>query len=847
MSYLCNLNVYITVEAATLIALTFIAFTSILFRSIMARKKKSGSAKGPQQATGPKPAGGQKVNDAKGLVPAKPGPAAPPVIQEVDNRPETSPYGSPACTIPFASPLTMPLDILKKSPKLHAAYEGRLPELPTIPGDVGHILVHYLHTGTYGSLRPKPTDKMSKQVCELKTSIQTYAAARAYDLPDLMRLAEAKIDKYGEGLPLTALLEVARDAYPTLTEGDEWFLDYLRSRIRPHLKDPKSLLGSNLLDQISSILSPNRVLLRTVLELFCERIVVRPEPASPPAASPITSPGSSRPATPLPPASPMSLLEMRSRSILRDEFPSARKKSTPLPSPEAMSEAPRSKEASPAPAPPAAASPKPKQGSKGKHKPTQPPAPVSLDVVPQPEQANKAKAIVMPKVETVTGPELNTSIEPQARSTVEPEVKAPVESEAKAAVEPKVEPTVEAEVTAAIEPEVKTAVESKDEPACELEAKAVVEPEVKAAVESKVEPACEPEVKAAVEPEVKQEETSQDSILIPQRERKDSGKGIELEPVIKELDPTPEPEPVPELETKLQSGPQRPVVREVDSGFWDYTPAEVEPAKEPVLSVVELESASPAAAPAQEAKEGSGVDARDFAGPDADDKTDKGKTIDTESEPLKESVAPSLSAPEPEPAAEAAVEAAAAKVGLEPIPEPEPLLANLAEEVATKSDEVDKLELPSWTTADELMPEMGQSKEVKAQPETEKEHKEMVEPDAAAKPEPEATSSKAVNLSDDSQPAESTEPKAAEPGLVEGPKPAVEPETQPVDTDAAILPVASAVAEPIAVTGAKDTTEQENAKDEAEQAGLQPCGAQARQRSWKKRFLSLRYPFIRNM
>ncbi|KXX75560.1 Coiled-coil domain-containing protein 8 [Madurella mycetomatis] len=889
MSYLCNLNVYITVEAATLIALTFIAFTSILFRSVMARKKKSGSAKGPQSAAGPKPAGGQKVTDAKGVVQAKPGPVAPPVIQEIDNRPETSPYGSPACTIPFASPLTMPLDILKKSPKLHAAYEDRLPELPAIPGDVGHILVHYLHTGTYGSLKPKSTDKVSKQICELKTSIQTYAAARAYDLPDLMRLAEAKIDKYGEGLPLPSLLEVARDAYPTLTEGDDWFLDYLRSRIRPHLKDPKSLLGSDLLDQISSILSPNKVLLRTVLELFCERIAVRPEPASPPAASPITSPGSSRPATPLPSASPMSLLEMRSRSILREEFPSARKKATPLPSPDAMSEAPRSKEASPAPSPPAAVSPKPRQASKAKHKSIPAPGPAILDVVPQLDQANKVKAAVTPKVETAVGRELNVDIEPQAKPTVEPEAKVAVESEVKgavesevkaavepevkaavepeikaavepeikaavepeaktavepeinAAVEPEVEVAVEPEAKAAVEPEVNTAIKSEDKPAVEPEAK-TVEPEVKAVVEPDVKPAAEPDVKAAVEseveptvgpevgavvaPEIKQE-MPQDPILISQRERKDSGKGIELEPVIKELDVTPEPEP------------QRPVVREVDSGFWDYTPAEVEPAREPAPAVMELEPAE-STAPVQEPKEVSGVDARDFAGSDADGKTDKGKTVDTESEPLNQSVATCL--PAPQSATEAAVEVAP-KIALEPISEPEPVPSILAEEAAERVTEAEKPEFPSRTTAEESMPEMGQSKEVEAQPETEK-AQETVEPDAVAKPKSEATSSKAVNLSDDSQPTESTEPEAAQPGLVEGSKSALEPEIQRADTDATTLPVPPAVAEPVAVTGAKDATEQENAKDGAEPASIQPCGAQARQRSWKKRFLSLRYPVL---
>jgi hypothetical protein len=219
----------------------------------------------------------------------------------------------------------VPKDILLKSPKLHAAFENQLPELPEIPDDVGHILAHFLHTGTYESLRPKETDPQTRQVEELRTSIRAYSAARAYELPKLMRLAEKRIEKYGDGLSLPNLLEVTKDAHPTLSETDTWFLGYLKSRIRPHLKDPKSLLGSNLLDQISTILSPNRVLLRTVLEMFCERMEDRAE-------APVLEGHAAVVAPPSPPATP-SVLQIRSRTIPRTDSPPQRKRSvTPWPS-----------------------------------------------------------------------------------------------------------------------------------------------------------------------------------------------------------------------------------------------------------------------------------------------------------------------------------------------------------------------------------------------------------------------------------------------------------------------------------------------------------------------------------
>ena len=779
-------------------------------------------------------------------------------ILELTSATNSRPYGSPACTIPFASPLTVPLDILKKSPKLQAAYESRLPELPTIPEDVGHVLVHYLHTGTYESLRPKPTSTMSKQICELKTSIQAYAAARAYDLPDLMRLAEAKIDKYGEGLPLPALLEVARDAYPTLTEGDGWFLDYLRSRIRPHLKDPKSLLGSNMLDQISGILSPHRVLLRTVLELFCERIVVRPEPVSSPLASPVTSPGSSRPVSPLPPMSPPSLLEMRSRAILRDELPIARRKATPWPSPDVMSEASWSQEASPRPRLPETAplQLEAKPVPEPQHQTFMDLGPVILDVVPPPGPAIDAKSVVEPEVESTPKPEFKIAIEPEIKADGEPEVKTAPEPQFKLAIEPEVETAPEPEVETTPEPQFKIAIEPEIGAAVELESKATVVPEIE----------------ATVEPEIKEEEERARDLVPVRRERKDSGKGIDLEPITKEFDSA--PELMSELDTESRPQIQRRVLREVDSGFWE-TPAEVEPAKELAPSIVEIEP-TPAPVPTPELgheletvaqpKGLPGIDARDFADSDTDADADADAVIKSNKEADSESEIPEEPLPVHLPAQNSASELVAEvppKAELESIPEPEPLPIKSVDEVAEVSIGTAKSELVLDIAPVEVLPEQIQSKEVEAQPETEKVEPlprgleqesaltiqqiqaETVEPEAVAKPEPEpkADSPDPIHLSDDAQPAGCSQSKEAQSVVEPGPKPTGKPEVQGVDTDATLDPATDAgVAKSPAVFSAKPAPEQEGAKTEPDADNVQPCSAQVRQRSWKRRFLSLRYP-----
>ena len=683
---------------------------------------------------------------------------------------------------------------------------------------MGHVLVHYLHTGTYESLRPKPTDTMSKQICELKTSIQAYAAARAYDLPELMRLAEARIDKYGEGLPLPALLEVARDAYPTLTEGDNWFLDYLRSRIRPHLKDAKSLLGSNLLDQISGILSPHKVLLRTVLELFCERIVTHPEPlpaSSPltsPVTSPITSPGSSRAVSPFPPMSPTSFLEMRSRAVPREEFPLVRKRDTPWPSPDVLSEASWSQETS--------------------------------TEVPRSEMAS-------PQFGATVMPQPQPQVQPQPFADLGPvilDVVPPPPEEAKVVVEPEAETTPEPEVKIAIEPEVKSEVEAT--------------------------PLSEP--KTAVEVETKQEEEPiPEPVLapVPQRERKDSGKGLELEPLPKELASVPEVVPELEPESKLRLPVQRRVLREVDSGFWE-APTEVEPARSLAPSIVELEPIpEPVAVPVPvptlgsvhelesvtELKEAPGVDTRDFADSAIDIDGSKDKKADEPEAPKESTIAPLPAQGSSETAAEDPIKADAE----ESTTEPEPLPTKAEEELVKAPAEAAKAEIVVEIMAAEEIPEKDQSKEVEAQPETEKVEplprgpeqelaltvqqvqKETVESEEVAKPEPEpkADPSDPVHLPDDAQPAGPAESKAVEPSLGPRPEPAGKPEVQGTDSDAALDTAADSIAtKSPEVLSPKPAPEQKSAKTEADSAPVEPCSAQVRQRSWKRRFLSLRYP-----
>jgi hypothetical protein len=319
-------------------------------------------------------------------------------------------------------------------------------------------------------------------------------------------------------------------------------------------------------------------------------------------------------------------------------------------------------------------------------------------------------------------------------SAIEPDVKAPTEVETVVAVEPDVKLLAKTERALTVEPDVKA-------PA-EVEVLAAVEPEVKLLAETERALTVEPDVKApaeaetvvSVEPGTKQE----DEIVVaspvpaPQRERKDSGKGIDLEPLPKELESIPKLVPELEAESNPHSQARYPVLRIADSGFWEGP--DVESSKESTPSIVELK---PVVSPTPEhihelelvaiSKDVSGIDSRDFAGVDGDFKSAADKQAEVEPEASKDRVSVVLPVQEdtPKTIAEAVTEAVAEalpKDALESKLEPEPLPVESAEAVPEMLVDSASLVAPEITPVQEQLPEAIQSKEleVEAQPETEK-------------------------------------------------------------------------------------------------------------------------------
>ena len=71
-------------------------------------------------------------------------------------------------------------------------------KLSEVDEDIGHTFVHFLYTGTYETLSPRPCSDIHVVPREFERSVQVYRAAKTYGVHGLEELAKKYIEKLGE-------------------------------------------------------------------------------------------------------------------------------------------------------------------------------------------------------------------------------------------------------------------------------------------------------------------------------------------------------------------------------------------------------------------------------------------------------------------------------------------------------------------------------------------------------------------------------------------------------------------------------------------------------------------------
>ncbi|KAF5551085.1 hypothetical protein FNAPI_7512 [Fusarium napiforme] len=136
--------------------------------------------------------------------------------------PTRSPYASAICAVYFSEkgPLYIHNSLLTidmfKAAKIRAEDShvvGKL-WLNDIAIDAGHVIIHYLVTGTYQCLQHKKEEEKDEKdfSAEFATAIRVYVAADNLPLPALREMAKEEILRIGNWLSIPALIKVMEEA-----------------------------------------------------------------------------------------------------------------------------------------------------------------------------------------------------------------------------------------------------------------------------------------------------------------------------------------------------------------------------------------------------------------------------------------------------------------------------------------------------------------------------------------------------------------------------------------------------------------------------------------------------------
>ncbi|KAH6630673.1 hypothetical protein B0J18DRAFT_108011 [Chaetomium sp. MPI-SDFR-AT-0129] len=177
--------------------------------------------------------------------------------------------------------------LLQRNPKLAVldpSYHNRWgstssqsPPLKHISRSAGHVLVHYLYTDTYHTLKwMGPTTGREETIAKLKTGFEVYATARKYELDGLEELAKEQISLLSKGVDAFTIVDVVNEAYPSSTGKDTWFPTYMEAVIKTAFEDsaaqPKPEIHVSSENEFEDDIPTAKTLLRGALEVYREMV-----------------------------------------------------------------------------------------------------------------------------------------------------------------------------------------------------------------------------------------------------------------------------------------------------------------------------------------------------------------------------------------------------------------------------------------------------------------------------------------------------------------------------------------------------------------------------------------------
>ncbi|KAI1070611.1 hypothetical protein LB507_006808 [Fusarium sp. FIESC RH6] len=142
-------------------------------------------------------------------------------------------------------------------------------DLTDTPFSIGHVIVHFLLTGTYQTLRFWRLDLEWGLAQEFRTAVCVYSAAVEKKLPGLRDLARLQIAKLGEQIDLELIITVidcgrpvSNSLFGTFNPG---ITEYLRFKVQSFVQNATETEAKDMLAKLTSPKTLSKILLESLI------------------------------------------------------------------------------------------------------------------------------------------------------------------------------------------------------------------------------------------------------------------------------------------------------------------------------------------------------------------------------------------------------------------------------------------------------------------------------------------------------------------------------------------------------------------------------------------------------
>ncbi|PLN81876.1 hypothetical protein BDW42DRAFT_168037 [Aspergillus taichungensis] len=175
-----------------------------------------------------KPKKGSKKTAIKRVAPLSP---PPPSVVDY-NQPLKSPYVRFTILRICHDCYQIPTHYLDAYSKLRPGPYSTEICLSDIDKDIGHTLVHFLYEGCYETLQVPVEDSTHGVRLEFQRALQVYYAADVYEIHGLGALAKRYIEKLGDVLSISTILQAVRKVHSRLPPNETWLHNYLHAKLQ---------------------------------------------------------------------------------------------------------------------------------------------------------------------------------------------------------------------------------------------------------------------------------------------------------------------------------------------------------------------------------------------------------------------------------------------------------------------------------------------------------------------------------------------------------------------------------------------------------------------------------------